>query len=95
MVPTALAVIVTDPRLTRTDLPDIVEVSMGHHLLRLELLVLVEHHVKVEARLQVAQPSEGVRLAGLDTHIHIHLKHSLWNSIYVHRHTHMHAHSIE
>ena len=37
-------------------LSHIVEVSMWHHLLCLQLLVFVEHLVQVEPRLKVAQP---------------------------------------
>ena len=45
-----------------THLSHVVEVSMGHNFLCLQLLVFIEHLVEVEPRLQIAQSPECVGL---------------------------------
>ena len=44
-------------------LPDIVEIPMWHSLLSFEFIHFIQHHVQLEPRLKVAQPSIAKRFA--------------------------------
>ena len=59
-------------RRQNANLSDIVEVAVGDTLLCLQLSVLVEHDVKIEARLQVTQSAVTKRFAaGMAEEVHV------------------------
>ena len=46
-----------------TDLPNIIEISVWHHLLSLQFFHFIEHHVQLETGFKVAQTSVAIRFS--------------------------------